>query len=205
MININNFLILAGIIYFIIDFKQFMERRKTLKILEKDIRRKKDIKKINKSYVLFILFIMGFSFAIYIYTVSNSVDHVILEKRQYTLFLIVFLSRLILKIKIYKHQRLSLLIAFVGFFLLSIFKIKEIPKEDIIKNIICFVGAIFYAIHYTYLKYLEIKYELPIYISYIFTGMFSLITSFIAITIVSKCSRGNFDLLEEALFFLNII
>ena len=148
---------------------------------------------------------MGFSFAIYIYTVSNSVDHVILEKRQYTLFLIVFLSRLILKIKIYKHQRLSLLIAFVGFFLLSIFKIKEIPKEDIIKNIICFVGAIFYAIHYTYLKYLESKYELPIYISYIFTGMFSLITSFIAITIVSKCSRGNFDLLKEALFFLNII
>ena len=63
------------------------------------------------------------------------------------------------------------------------------------------IGAIFYAIHYTYLKYLESKYELPIYISYIFTGMFSLITSFIAITIVSKCSRGNFDLLEEALFF----
>ena len=128
MISISSCLVMAGIFYFIIDLKEFVERIKTIKILKNDVRRKNNVKKISKLKVSFILFIMGVSNSFYIFSVVYSTKHVILEKRQYTLFLIVFLSILILKIKIYKHQYLSLIFAFLGFLLLSIFKIREIPK-----------------------------------------------------------------------------
>lgn len=201
MLSISSCLVMAGIFYFIIDLKEFVERIKTIKILKNDVRRKNNVKKISKLKVSFILFIMGVSNSFYIFSVVYSTKHVILEKRQYTLFLIVFLSIIILKIKIYKHQYLSLIFAFLGFLLMSIFKIREIPKEDIQINILSFVGTIFYAIHYIYLKYLYDKYELPIYICYIIVGILSIFFYFFAISIISKINNGDFSLFDELLYF----
>ena len=201
MLSISSCLVMAGTLYFTIDLKEFVERIKTIKILKNYVRIKNNVKKISKLKVSFILFIMGVSNSFYIFSVVYFTKHVILEKRQYTLFLIVFLSILILKIKIYKHQYLSLIFAFLGFLLLSIFKIREIPKEDIQINILSFVGTIFYAIHYIYLKYLYDKYELPIYICYIIVGILSIFFYFFAISIISKINNGDFSLFDELLYF----
>ena len=74
-------------------------------MLKADIKRKSELKEENKLHIVLILILMSISFAIYISTVLLSLYHTTIEKRQYTIFLIVFLSKFILKKEIYRHQK----------------------------------------------------------------------------------------------------
>ena len=73
---------------------------------------------------------MGFSFSYYIFTVPNISNHIVLEKRQNTVFFIVLFNKLLLKKQILRHQVFSLIIIFIGFISLNSFLFFEIPSED---------------------------------------------------------------------------
>ena len=199
MISISTFLFLAGIIYFIIDFRVFIDRQRTKSILKKDPKR--HIKQTNKLEITFILLLMSVSFAVYIFSVPLSVKHIVLEKRQYTLFLIVFLSKFLLKKKIARHQKLSLCVAFCGFILLSISTINKMPGNDIWVNGVSFIGTVFYAIHYVYLEFLNKRDDFEIYFCYMTVGIFSIISSFIGFIIYYILLYKNLSTLEDGLYF----
>lgn len=193
---ISIFLALGGLIYFLFDIRVFIEKRKTELYLRSNIMRKKDLKKKHKLKIFLILILMSISFAVYVATVCLSIYHINIEKRQYTIFLISFLSIFILKKEIYRHQKFSLLLAFFGFILLTIVKIIQIREEDLISNLLSFIGTIFYSFHYLYLKHLQIYDDFPIYFSYMIVGISSLLISIIGYSIASETS--------VSLFFENI-
>ena len=184
--NISIFLTIGGIIYFLIDIRVFIEKIRTDSYLKKDKTRNKINEKSNKLKIFLILLLMSISFAIYITSVCLSLYHITIEKRQYTIFLIAFLSLLILKKNIYRHQKFSLLIAFCGFLILTIVTILKIRKEDLLSNLFAFIGTVFYSLHYLYLKYLQIKCKIPIYFSYMIVGSSSLLISIIGYIVSSN-------------------
>ncbi len=184
--NISIFLTLGGIIYFFVDIRVFIEKIKTDSFLKKDKTRNKIKEKSNKLKISLILVLMSFSFAIYITSVCLSIYHINIEKRQYTIFLIAFLSILIFKKKIYRHQKFSLLLAFCGFLVLTIVTALKIKKEDLLSNLFSFIGTIFYSLHYLYLKYLQTECKIPIYFSYMIVGFSSLLISIIGYVLSKK-------------------
>lgn len=200
-ICISTFLTLGGIIFFILDFKSFREKQKTKLMLKADIKRKSELKEENKLHIVLILILMSISFAIYISTVLLSLYHTTIEKRQYTIFLIVFLSKFILKKEIYRHQKFSLVLALLGFLLLTIVKLLKIKVDDFPSNILSFIGTIFYAIHYVYLQYLQNEHDIPIYFCYMIVGISSLLFSFIGFPIISKIAYGDGNVFKRVTSF----
>ena len=190
--HISIFLAVGGIIYFLLDIRQFIEKRKTDLFLMKETLQSKIMRKKSKLKIFLILFLMSISFAVYVTTVCLSNFHINIEKRQYTIFLIAFLSLLILKKEIYRHQKFSLLLAFCGFLLLTIVAALKIRKEDLLSNLFSLIGTIFYSLHYLYLKYLQTECNISIYFSYMIVGSFSLIISIIGYKISSNHSISVF-------------
>ena len=204
--NISIFLALGGIIYFLLDIREFLEKRKTNLFLMTDTFRIKTKRKKSKVKIFLILFLMSISFAIYVTTVCLSSFHINIEKRQYTIFLIAFLSLLILKKEIYRHQKFALLLAFFGFLLLTIVVALKIGKEDLLSNLYSLIGTIFYSLHYLYLKYLQTECDLSIYFSYMIVGTSSLVISIIGYKISTTYKVSDFFIqLKEKYLILNFI
>ena len=204
--NISIFLALGGIIYFLLDIREFLEKRKTNLFLKTDTFRIKTKRKKSKVKIFLILFLMSISFAIYVTTVCLSSFHINIEKRQYTIFLIAFLSLLILKKEIYRHQKFALLLAFFGFLLLTIVVALKIGKEDLLSNLYSLIGTIFYSLHYLYLKYLQTECDLSIYFSYMIVGTSSLVISIIGYKISANYKVSDFFIqLKEKYLILNFI
>ena len=204
--NISIFLAFGGIIYFLLDIREFLEKRKTNLFLMTDTFRIKTKRKKSKVKIFLILFLMSISFAIYVTTVCLSSFHINIEKRQYTIFLIAFLSLLILKKEIYRHQKFALLLAFFGFLLLTIVVALKIGKEDLLSNLYSLIGTIFYSLHYLYLKYLQTECDLSIYFSYMIVGTSSLVISIIGYKISANYKVSDFFIqLKEKYLILNFI
>ena len=204
--NISIFLALGGIIYFLLDIREFLEKRKTNLFLKTDTFRIKTKRKKSKVKIFLILFLMSISFAVYVTTVCLSSFHINIEKRQYTIFLIAFLSLLILKKEIYRHQKFALLLAFFGFLLLTIVVALKIGKEDLLSNLYSLIGTIFYSLHYLYLKYLQTECDLSIYFSYMIVGTSSLVISIIGYKISANYKVSDFFIqLKEKYLILNFI
>ena len=138
MINMNCFMFLGGLIYFLIDFPQYKELKLTKEMIKNNEKRENYIKNINnpedkeisKIKLFFIVLLMAFSFGFYMFTVPYISNHIVLEKRQNTVFFIVLFNKLLLKKQILRHQVFSLIIIFIGFISLNSFLFFEIPSED---------------------------------------------------------------------------
>ena len=193
---ISIFLALGGIIYFILDIREFIEKRKTDLFLMRDTFGSKVMRKKSKFVIFLILFLMSISFAVYVTTVCLSNFYINIEKRQYTIFLVAFLSLLILKKEIYRHQKFSLLLAFCGFLILTIVVALKIRKEDLLSNLFSLIGTIFYSLHYLYLKYLQTECDISIYFSYMIVG-----TSSLVISIIGHKISANY---KVSIFFIQI-
>ena len=191
-----------GFIYFIIDYKGFRERQKTKSLIKKDSKRKIIIKEINKIELFLIILLMSLIFPPYIITSFFPIDHVIMEKRQCIIFMIVFMNKILLKKQFLKHHIFSLIIAFIGFLIILSLTILKISSEDIKFNIYSFFCSLFYSITFALLEFLNKKYEIEVYILYIMLGFFSLIFSFLIFIIYSEIKYGDLSYLDEdALYF----
>ena len=144
---------------------------------------------------------MSLMFAPYLFTLLLSVTHVVIEKRQYILFMIVFMNKIFLKKQFLKHHIFSLIIAFIGFLILFILTILRIPSKDIKSNIYSFFGSLSHSITYGLLEFLHKKYDIEIYFIYIVIGFFGLIFSFLILIIYSEIKYGDLSYLDDALYF----
>ena len=89
-----------------------------------------------------------------IYFINNHV----FDQRSYILFSIALFSKIILKDNIFKHQILSLFIAFIGFILLINPVALEIEASDILDNILIFFISILYRLFFVLIKHLTYYY-----------------------------------------------
>ena len=115
-----------------------------------------------------------FLFNIYVYIkyffVTKLLKKVhLLQERLYYLLFIPLFCKFILKDNIFKHHYFSLLIAMVGFSLLFIPICLKIDVDDIVPNVLNFVGSVGYSLFLVIIKYLtHVYYMSPFKLSLIF-------------------------------------
>ena len=209
MINMDCFMFLGGLIYFLIDLPQYKESQMTKIIMKNKEKKKNYIKKINntddkdisKIKLFFIVLLMSISFSYYMFTVPYISNHVVLEKRQNTVFFIVLLNILLLKKKLLRHHVFSLIIIFFGFITLNTFIFFQIPSEDAWINGVSLIASVFYSIIYSLLEYLHKKYDIQIYFIYFMTSFFSLIIAILSYISYSEIKYGDLSYFKDALYF----
>ena len=209
MINMDCFMFLGGLIYFLIDLPQYKENQMTKIIMKKKKKRKNKIndidstddKNINKIKLFFLFLLMSLSYSYYIFTVPYVSNHIILERRQNIVFFIVLLNKILQKKKILRHHIFSLIIILIGSLVLNTFLLFEIPSKDTWINVVSFIAAFFCSIIYSLLDYLHKIYDIPIYFIYFPISIFSLIFSNLAYISYSEIKYGDLSYFKDALYF----
>ena len=202
----------GGLLYFISSLREkteetrdnareYAERRTSIRLIYNDSNIK-PTKQIITTFIL--LFVMASSVSFFDIVEVYSFDRHIFEARFYLILFIAILSHIILKIKIYNHQLLSLSIALIGFILLFLPTIFDISKDDINMNILTFVSSIFFALFVVLIKYLTHKYFISPYLCLLFVGIVSTLITFIYFFIYSLITYNNLSFIVNSFDFSNL-
>jgi len=128
----------------------------------------------------------------------------VFEERLYYLFFMPIFSKYILKINIFSHQILSLLIAFVGLILLFIPIILVIRKEDIIINIIFLITSIGFSLMLVLCKYLTQIYFMSPYLCILYLGLMTTIITVLYYMVTSLIQYGDFSIITNSFNFNDV-
>ena len=156
--------------------------------------------------IIFILLILLFT----IYEVSHllNIDKHTFDTRLFFIFFIPIFNKIILKEKIYKHQFLSLLISCIGIMLLIIPTCLILGQDDIMANILNFVGGLCFSLFFVLIKSLTHLYNVsPFKISLSFGLLTITYTTllFAIYSLVKYHDLSYFNLLFHILSIYNII
>ena len=206
MINMDFFMFLGGLIYFIINFKEYKEKELTRIIIKKSEKKinavnKRGNKEINKIKLFSFYLFMSIFFTFYIFTLAYLSKHIVLEKKQWSLFIIVLLNKFLLKKNILRHQLFSLAFFPFGFIILVIINNRRVESKT---QLVSVLSSISYTIYLSFLEYLNKKYDIIIYYTDFVTSIFSLFISFLSFIIYSKIEYGDLSYFKEALSFHGI-
>ena len=197
----------GGLLYFVSYFKQkrnkvndsYSNRKKLLK----NFHNNKDVVKNNvKKWLLIILI----SILILIYTIFTALymDKHLFEKRLYFIIFIPLFSKLILKEEIYKHQYLSLIISTLGIILFIIPVSLVFEQDDIIPNILNFIGGISISLFFVLVKYVNLTFYISPLLICLLSGIIMVVITLFGFFIFSlieyhdlSCFKDTFDFSEE--------
>ena len=200
--------IAAGCFYFISKFRQKVEEQK-----ENIIYREANPSSIQyiynegmktnllKEWIL-IIFVAFLSVLFEIFSVFSAKPryHIFQERLYFILFIPLF-SKLILKENLFRHHYLSLLIAISGFILLFIPVCLKINVEDIVPNVINFLGAVCYSLFLVLIKHLIYAYMIsPFKLCFIF-GSIGLGFIFFGYLFYTLIKYHDFTYFKESLDF----
>ena len=202
----------GGLLYFISSLREktdetrenaheYIERRSSLRLIYNDSNIR-PTKQIIKSFIL--LFIMASSVSFFDIIEVYSFDRHIFEARFYLILFIAILSHIILKIKIYNHQILSLSMALLGFILLFLPTILDISTDDISMNILTFISSIFFALFVVLIRYLTHIYFISPYLCLLFVGIVSTLITFIYFFFYSLVTYNNLSFIINSFDFSNL-
>ena len=173
--------IFAGLVYFISYFEQKIDKEKEYNSYNRNsqltinyIYNKENNR--NKKYkVLLLLILMGILLGIFeLFGVLSFGKH-LFEYRLYFFLFIPLFSKFILKENIYKHHYFSLIIALSGIICLFVPVCVVIKSEDIIPNILHFIGGICLSLFIVLIKFINHKYYISTFILSLFSGIISII------------------------------
>ena len=135
----------------------------------------------TKKVLMFIILIsLIYTILIFLDIINNGKN--IIQQRLFYMFFVPLFSKYILKENIYKHQYLSLFICLIGSILIIIPVCLKITKDDILHNILNFIGGIIYPLFLILIKHLSNKYYIsPLYISFSLGIITIIMTCFIFI------------------------
>lgn len=198
LINSLSFL-LGGLLYFVSASKAKTSSDKkhvgdNLSNIEQLI--KKEDNRNKKNIKIFLIFLL-MSFILTAYTVIKgyALKNKTLEKRLYFLFFISVFNWPILKVKIFKHQIFSLIIASVGLVLLFgifFFDIFYRDKQYYYKyDILLLFGSFFYSLYLVLTKKLTYSYELSPFLCLLVIGIMSTILTVFGYYFIFLVSDGN--------------
>ena len=121
------------------------------------------------------------------------------EERLYFLFFVPIISTIILKKGIFRHQFLSLFIAFLGLIIIFVPFFRDMKKSNndesikhiIISNILIIIEALLYSCHIVLAKYLMHDYYVSPFLCLFLNGLMSLILSIFGFGISSIIDKNN--------------
>ena len=207
-IHIDCTYLIGGLLYFISKIRTKTEETRNNAIVYRERASSFGVKYIyndgsKKSKIKIILFLILISSLITFTTVSNlySMGKTVFERRLYFLFFIALFSKFILKNDIFKHQILSMSIAFVGLIILFIPTSLKINENDILINIISFFSSITYTLFLVMIKHLTHNYYFSPLLCILFIGLISIMLSFIGFTIYSLIKYQDFSFIIDSLDF----
>ena len=154
-----------------------------------------------KEWIL-IIFVAFLSVLFEIFSVFSAKPryHIFQERLYFILFIPLF-SKLILKENLFRHHYLSLLIAISGFILLFIPVCLKINVEDIVPNVINFLGAVCYSLFLALIKHLIYAYMIsPFKLCFIF-GSIGLGFIFFGYLFYTLIKYHDFTYFKESLDF----
>ena len=196
MINSTS-LIFGGLLYFITILRNGLDNKtndsKNL-VVEKCIENIKHSKKRSKSNDILIIVFMSLIISVYNILKGYNTKYPTLEKRLYFLFFITLINVYIFKKQIYKHQKFSLGLGFIGIvFIFTIFFVfLDYNKYEYIYDILLFFGAFLYSLYLVLVKYMsEIRFYSP-FLLLLLIGIFSTILSVVGYMIFSYIYKGDF-------------
>ena len=152
--------------------------------------------------IIFILLILLFT----IYEVSHllNIDKHTFDTRLLFIFFIPIFNKIILKEKIYKHQYLSLLISCIGIMLLIIPTCLILGQDDIMANILNFVGGLCFSLFFVLIKSLTHLYNVsPFKISLSF-GLLTITYTTLLFAIYSLVKYHDLSYFKDCIDFSNI-
>ena len=203
----------GGILYFLSWIRTRTEesRDKAIDLLEKRERNLSSIRYIyndglkkNKLHIFLMLSAMSILLVLSTITAIYSKGKNVFERRLYFLFFIALFSKIILKLDIFSHQILSLLIAFIGLILLFIPVILVIEKDDLIINICIFASSIGFSLFLVLCRLLTQNYYMSPYLCILFIGIYSTLITLIGYIIYSLIKYKNLSYIIDAFNFENI-
>ena len=157
----------------------------------------------KKKYFFLIIMSLLFSSDVFFNQIYAS-KYNILDSRFYEILFISNLSKIILKINIFRHQKFSIILAFFGFICIFISIFPEMTKDDILINILSIFKCLAYSIFLVLVKYLTCNYFLSPYLCCLLVGNFSTILLFIFLILHSLSKKSNLSYLSDSLNFSNI-
>ena len=200
-------LIGGGLSYFIYFFKNIKDRKK--KNEEDNIKSSypieliyNDSQKLNIKIIIILLIIMSLisSSALFVhYFVIGGKDKI--DNLFYEILFIFIFSKKILNIEIYIHQKISLILSFIGFILLIIPVITEIKKNEIHFIFIDFVNSAAYSLYIILIKYLTDKMYISQYTCLFFVSFLNFLFELIIIMIFSLINENNIIYLRYSFIF----
>ena len=119
------------------------------------------------------------------------VNYTVIDTRFYEILFICFLTKITLKTEIYRHQKFSIFVSFIGFVFLCIPIFSTMTKRDILVNIILVFNSFSYSLFLVLLKHITSKYFLSPYYCCFIIGIISTIFLFIILVIHSLAICGN--------------
>jgi len=160
--------------------------------------------KTNTLKIIGILIIMSIIIVLVELCALYYINNHVFEQRLYIVFSIAFFSKIILKDNIFKHQILSLFIAFIGFIILIIPVTFEITTNDILANIFLLFTSIPYGLFFVLIKHLTHHYYISPYLLLLYIGFFSIVFLIVGYTIYSLITKKDLSFVFECFDFSKV-
>jgi hypothetical protein len=128
-----------------------------------------------------------------------ALNHQQLEKRLYFLFFFTLFNIFFMK-KIYLHQKVSLLIAGLGMFILFViyFIYLDYKNYDPIYDILLFFGSFLYSLYLVLVKYLTVNYGMSPFSVLLFIGLISTSLTMLGFSSFSYYKKKDFSYITNA-------
>ena len=152
---------------------------------------KKNYDQIKK--VLIIIFIPLF-FILYNLGIAYGVKHPQLEKRIYFLFFFTLINYVLFKKRIYRHQKLSLLIALIGIipFYIAFGLYLDMDEYNYFYDLFLLIGSFGYSVFLVSIKYLTHNKGISVFLLLLYQGALSFIYTLIIYIGISFYFKGDF-------------
>ena len=202
-------LIVGGMSYFISLIKSRQDNenitiKENLNLSKNSIKLIYNAQKFYKKAVIIILLLISLLFTINVFFGQvYAINYIVIDTRFYEIIFISFLSKIILKNKIYLHQKFSNFISFIGFIFLCIPIIFIITRNDILINIFLIFNSLSYSLFLILLKYITSKYFVSPYSCCLIIGIYSSIFLLIILIIDSCVKTGDLSLLSNSIKISN--
>ena len=201
-------LILGGLLYFISLIISRSQREilnssdgnddstnNSKKMILKNVKTKKLSKKKNDNIkkVLLIIF-MPLLLIIYNIGIAFGVEYPQLEKRVYFLLFFTLINIFFLKKKIYKHQKLSLIIIAIGAIpiYLAFFLHLDTDLYNPLYDIFLLVGSLCYSLYLVFIKYLTCDKGMSVLLLLLYQGLLCTAYTIIIFGVMSLINKGDF-------------
>jgi hypothetical protein len=165
------------------------------------INKRKNLQKEKKSMTgtIIIIIIMPLLFICYNLGIGYGVKHPQLEKRVYFLLFITLFNIFIFKKQIFSHQKLSLVITFIGIIPIYLAFGLYLKKEEyyIKYDILLFIGSFSYSLYLVCIKYITQNKGMSVFLLLLYQGLLSFAYTLILYAIISFIKHNNFEYISN--------